>query len=481
MKTLENLEPKKVFEFFEEICSIPHGSGNLDKISSYLENFAKERKLEYIRDKDNNIIIIKEATNGYEDKAPIILQGHMDMVAVKTDACKLNMETDGLRLKVDGDYVYAEGTSLGGDDGIAVAYMLAILDSDDIEHPRIEAVMTTDEETGMNGATAIDLSMLKGRKMLNIDSEEEGILLTSCAGGMRTDCHIPISTEYKDGGSYLTVTVSGLIGGHSGTEINKGRLNAIKQLAMVLKKTYNVVPFKLVQISGGEKDNAIPRQANAIIKVTDNRKSMLITELDRIAMLERNENKSREKDMFIEVYETLMSDELAFDEESTQKVIDFLILLPNGVMTMSSDIEGLVETSLNVGILNTNFNEVIASCAIRSSVENAKHKVNLIVETLTKTFGGYIESHGEYPGWQYNPDSVLREDMLRIYKNMFGSEAKVEALHAGLECGIMASKLPGLDCVSFGPNILDIHTTEEKLSISSTQRMWKYILEILKA
>jgi dipeptidase D len=323
--------------------------------------------------------------------------------------------------------------------------------------------------------------MLKGRKMLNIDSEEEGILLTSCAGGMRTDCHIPISTEYKDGGSYLTVTISGLIGGHSGTEINKGRLNAIKQLAMVLKKTYSSVPFKLVQISGGEKDNAIPRQANAIIKVTDNRKSMLITELDRIAMLERNENKSREKDMFIEVYETLMSDELAFDEESTQKVIDFLILLPNGVMTMSSDIEGLVETSLNVGILNTNFNEVIASCAIRSSVENAKHKINLIVETLTKTFGGYIESHGDYPGWQYNPDSVLREDMLRIYKNMFGCEAKVEALHAGLECGIMASKLPGLDCVSFGPNILDIHTTEEKLSISSTQRMWKYILEILKA
>jgi dipeptidase D len=481
MKTLENLEPKKVFEFFEEICSIPHGSGNLDKISSYLENFAKERQLEYIRDKDNNVIIIKEATNGYEDKAPIILQGHMDMVAVKTDACKLNMETDGLRLKVDGDYVYAEGTSLGGDDGIAVAYMLAILDSDDIEHPRIEAVMTTDEETGMNGATAIDLSMLKGRKMLNIDSEEEGILLTSCAGGMRTDCHIPISTEYKDGGSYLTVTVSGLIGGHSGTEINKGRLNAIKQLAMVLKKTYSAVPFKLVQISGGEKDNAIPRQANAIIKVTDNRKSMLITELDRIAMLERNENKSREKEMFIEVYETLMSDELAFDEESTQKIIDFLILLPNGVMTMSADIDGLVETSLNVGILNTNYNEVIASCAIRSSVENAKHKVNLIVETLTKTFGGYIENHGEYPGWQYNPDSVLREDMIRIYKDMFGSEAKVEALHAGLECGIMASKLPGLDCVSFGPNILDIHTTEEKLSISSTQRMWKYILEILKA
>jgi dipeptidase D len=453
----------------------------LDKISSYLENFAKERKLEYIRDKYNNVIIIKEATNGYEDKAPFILQGHMDMVAVKTDDCKINMETDGLKLKVDGDYIYADGTSLGGDDGIAVAYMLAILDSDDIEHPRIEAVITTDEETGMYGATAIDLSMLKGRKMLNIDSEEEGILLTSCAGGMRTDCHIPISTEYKDGGSYLTVTISGLIGGHSGTEINKGHVNAIRQLAMVLKKTYNSVPFKIVQISGGEKDNVIPRQANAVVKVTDDRKSELITELDRIAMLERNENKSREKDMFIEVYETRMSDELAFDEESTQKIIDFLILLPNGVMTMSADIEGLVETSLNIGILKTNINEVIASCAIRSSIESAKHKVNLVVETLTKTFGGYIENHGEYPGWQFNPDSKLRSDMLRIYKDMFGNEAKVEAMHAGLECGIMVSKIPGLDCVSFGPNIFDIHTTEEKLSISSTQKMWKYILEILKS
>jgi dipeptidase D len=298
---------------------------------------------------------------------------------------------------------------------------------------------------------------------------------------MRTDCHIPISTEYKDGGSYLNVIVSGLLGGHSGTEINKGHVNAIKQLAMVLKKTYNKVPFKLVQISGGEKDNAIPRQANAIVKVLDGNKSSFITEFDRIAMIECNENKSREKDMIIEVYETWMSDELAFDEESTQKVIDFLILMPDGVMTMSADIEGLVETSLNIGTIRTDFNEVTASCAIRSSVESAKYKVNLIVETLTKTFGGCIENHGEYPGWQFNPDSALRANMIRIYKEMFGSDAKVEAIHAGLECGIMISKIPELDCVSFGPNILDIHTTEEKLSISSTKRMWEYILEILKS
>jgi dipeptidase D len=478
---LENLEPKKVFKFFEEICSIPHGSGNLDKISSYLEDFAKKRNLEHIRDKANNVIIIKEATKGYESKEPIILQGHMDMVAVKNDSCAINLETDGLKLKVDGDYLYAEGTSLGGDDGIAVAYMLAILDSDEIAHPRIEAVITTDEETGMDGATAIDLSMLQAKRMLNIDSEEEGVLLTSCAGGMRTDCHIPIRTEYKAGDCYLSVNIGGLQGGHSGTEINKGHINAIKQLAIVLKQVYNNVPFKLLELSGGEKDNAIPRQANAIIKVCEPDKNKFISEIYRVEKIERSENKSREKLMHISASEIDINDGLVFDEESTLKVIDFLVLLPNGVVTMSADIDNLVETSLNVGILKTNINEVVASCSLRSSVESAKHKINLEVETLVKRFGGYIENHGEYPGWQFNPDSRLRADMIRIYKNMFGEEPKVEAMHAGLECGIMISKIPGLDCVSFGPDIFDIHTTNEKLSISSTQRMWEYILEILKA
>lgn len=480
MRVLEGLKPEKVFYYFEEICSIPHGSGNLDKISSYLADFAAKRGLFHIRDASNNVIIIKEATAGYEEAAPIILQGHMDMVAVKTNDAQIDLENDGLKLAVDGDNIYAKGTSLGGDDGIAVAYILALLDSQDIVHPRIEAVITTDEEIGMEGATAIDLSMLKAKRMLNIDSEEEGILLTSCAGGMRTDCHIPIKMETSSEGIYLEIKVGGLLGGHSGTEINKEHTNAIKLLGVTLKQIQEKVPFQLVQITGGEKDNAIPREACAIVRLTTDVKECFVKEVNRIEKEEKNEKKSKEKDLFLCVTEKNIDSEYVFDIESTQRILSFLTLLPNGVMAMSADIEGLVETSLNVGILKTIDTEVIASTAIRSSIETAKHKIFLQVDTLTKLLGGYTETHGVYPGWQFDPDSKLRADMMRIYKEMFGKEAKVEALHAGLECGIMIAKIPGLDCVSYGPNIYDIHTTKERLSISSAARMWEYLLEILK-
>lgn len=480
MRALEGLKPEKVFYYFEEICNIPHGSGNLDKISSYLADFAKERGLFHIRDASNNVIIIKEATAGYEKVAPIILQGHMDMVAVKTNDAQIDLEKDSLKLAVDGDDIYAEGTSLGGDDGIAVAYILALLDSQDIAHPRIEAVITTDEEIGMEGATAIDLSMLKAKRMLNIDSEEEGILLTSCAGGMRTDCHIPVKKEASSDGICLEIRVGGLLGGHSGTEINKERTNAIQLLGITLGQILGKVPFRLVQIYGGEKDNAIPREACAIVRLTAEAKECFVKEVKRIEKEEQNEKKSKEKDLFLRVKEIDMIPEQIFDTASTQRILSFLMFLPNGVIAMSADIEGLVETSLNVGILKTTDTEIVASTAIRSAIETAKHKVFLQVDMLTKLLGGYTETHGVYPGWQFDPDSKLRADMMRIYQKMFGKEPKVEALHAGLECGIMISKIPGLDCVSYGPNIYDIHTTKERLSISSASRMWEYLLEILK-
>lgn len=481
MRVLENLEPKKVFYYFEEICSIPHGSGNLDGISSYLARFAKDRGLFHVRDASNNVIIVKEASAGYESVPPIILQGHMDMVAVKKNDCDIDLEKDPLRLNVEGDLIRAEGTSLGGDDGIAVAYILAILDSEDIMHPRIEAVLTTDEEVGMEGATAIDLSMLRAKRMLNIDSEEEGILLTSCAGGMRTDCHIPVTRETDQGGIFLKVSVGGLLGGHSGTEIDKEHSNAIKLLGITLQQIHSKIPFRLADINGGEKDNAIPREAAAVVCIAKDNRNDFIEELKRIETEEKNEKKSKEKHLCIKAEEAECSAESVMDNNSTDRVLAFLVLLPNGVQAMSADIEGLVETSLNVGILRTCDSEVIASSAIRSAIETAKHKVNLQLQTLTKTFGGYTETHGEYPGWQFDPESKLRSDMVRIYRELFGKEVRVEALHAGLECGIMISKIPGLDCVSFGPDIFDIHTTEERLSISSTARMWDYLLEILKS
>lgn len=482
MSALNNLEPQKVFEYFEEICNIPHGSGNLDKISSYLEKFAKDRNLFCVRDESNNIIIVKEATLGYEEVEPIILQGHMDMVAVKKADCDIDLENDSLRLRQDGDFIYAEGTSLGGDDGIAVAYMLAILDSDNIEHPRIEAVITTDEEIGMEGANAIDVSMLEAKRMINIDSEEEGILLTSCAGGMRVDSHIPMVWENKEDGEYVLITVDGLIGGHSGTEINKERGNAIKILGGVLGQLNKVVEIQIVDIFGGEKDNAIPRNAEATICIPNGAYEKVKDEMCKIVNELKNENISKEKDICI-ITKTLENTNVrrnVLTIDSTKKVMDFLILIPNGIVAMSTDINNLVETSLNIGILKMTDKELIASSAVRSSIESCKYKVKGQIDTLVGLVGGYTEVHGIYPGWQFNPNSKLMAQMIDIYKKMFDKDIKVEAIHAGLECGIMISKIPGLDCVSYGPNIFDIHTTEEKLSISSTKRMWEYLLEMLK-
>ena len=484
MRALENLEPKKVFYYFEEICRIPHGSGNLDAISGYLEKFAKDRGLFCIRDEANNVIIIKEATDGYEDAEPVILQGHMDMVTVKDDDCDIDFEKDGLRLKAEGDYVYAQGTTLGGDDGIAVAYMLALLDSDDIPHPRIEAVMTTDEEVGMGGATAIDLSMLKAKRMINIDSEVEGILLTSCAGGMRTDCHLPVKlTNRPDNAVCIDVDICGLKGGHSGTEINKERGNAIKLLGVVLCQLMEKFDFNLADICGGEKDNAIPIFARATLCIPVGMQSELDNEFGKIAVEIMNEYKSKEENLTIIVSGHEVEEECVFDEESTKRIIAFLMTMPNGIMAMSADIEGLVETSLNAGVMRYvrgEENEAVISFALRSAIDTAKMKLRLQLDTLTKVLGGYTKSRGEYTGWQFNPDSKLRADMVKIYKRMFGKDVKLEALHAGLECGVMISKIPGLDCVSCGPNIYDIHTTKERLSISSVRRMWDYLLEVLK-
>ncbi len=478
MSVLENLGPEKVYRYFEEICNIPHGSTNLDRISSYLEKFAADRGLWHVRDASNNVIIIKEATPGYEDVEPIILQGHMDMVAVKKADCDIDLWNDPLRLKVEGDFIYAEGTSLGGDDGIAVAYALAILDSDDIKHPRLEVVITTDEEIGMEGATAIDLSMLKAKRMLNIDSEEEGILLTSCAGGLRADCMIPIERENKTA-QFYSIAIGGLTGGHSGAEIHKERGNAIKLLGRVLGTVREVMVLQIADIGGGEKDNAIPREAYATVCVLQEKESALIDSIQAIDFVLKNENQTKEKNLFVKVSKLDSRECSVLTTESTDKVISFLMTLPNGIMNMSMDIAGLVETSLNVGVLELEANMLIARSALRSSIETAKQYLLKQVENVTKLVGGSIETYGDYPGWQYNPDSKLRAQMIEVYKEMFHKEPQVEALHAGLECGIMISKISGLDCVSFGPDILDIHTTEERLSISSTNRMWEYLLKIL--
>lgn len=479
MGVLTELEPKSVFHFFEEICQIPHGSGNCQAISDYLVTFAKERNLQWQQDEMHNVIIIKEATSGYENEEPYVIQGHMDMVAVKKADCDINLEKDSLRLKVDGDRIYAEGTTLGGDDGIAVAFALAIMDAAELKHPRIEAIFTTEEEVGMEGASALDSSICRGRRLLNLDSEEEGILLTSCAGGCRAHVEIPFTREKKSGVVYK-IQLDKMFGGHSGTEIDKEHGNAIKLLGRTIYMLQKESPVYLVESFGGGKDNAIPRDAFATIMVDENDTKTVEKAFEQVKDAFHSEYATKEPEMTFTMVQTdAKAEKNVVSAKATTDISKYLMAIPNGIMHMSVDIEGLVETSLNVGIMELKDNIFTTDSAIRSSVETAKQEVKDQMAVIAEAFGGEISYHGEYPGWQYNPDSKLRKNMLRIYKEMFGKEAEVQALHAGLECGILCEKLPGLDCVSFGPDIFDIHTTEEQLSISSTKRMWDYVVRIL--
>lgn len=479
MGVLSNLEPKNVFAFFEEITKIPHGSGNVERISDYLAAFAKERGLFYIQDKWKNVIIVKEASCGYEKEPTVILQGHMDMVAVKKPDCDIDMTRDGLRVAVDGDLIYAEGTSLGGDDGIAVAYALALLDSDTIKHPRLEVILTVDEETGMDGAREIDLSMLKGSRMLNLDSEEEGIFLTSCAGGARVDCRLPLEKGQMEGIAY-EVTVGGLTGGHSGAEIHKERGNSNCLMGRLLWDLCEKMPVGLKALEGGLADNAIPRQTRAILVIPAEDSALFAEITDAAAARIGEELSAKDPDFAIGAAELERGSFSCICPEGTYKAAAYLNGLPNGVQAMSSHIPGLVETSLNLGILQLSQKELHAEFSVRSSVESAKGALIGKIASVSRLAGASYRVTGDYPGWKYRVDSPLREKMIALYEKMYGEKPRVEAIHAGLECGLLGSKLADLDCVSFGPQMSNIHTTEEVLSISSTKRVWEYLVRLLE-
>ena len=475
MAILEHLEPRGVFRFFEELCAIPHGSSNTKAVSDWLMDFARERGLEAYQDGLNNVIIIKEATSGYESAEPVILQGHMDMVCEKAPGCAKDMEKEGLDLAVDGDAVYAEGTTLGGDDGIAVAMALAILDADDIPHPRLEAVFTVDEEIGMLGATALDVSMLRGRRMLNLDSEEEGVFTVGCAGGNLTQCTLPL-TRAPYAGKALTVTVGGLRGGHSGAEIDKGLGNANMLMGRLLYAASRKAELRLVEVNGGLKDNAIPRETVATLVTTDPEAVLAVCrELD--AQL-KNEYRTTDPDVFVTAAESTAS--LPMDDDTTRRVLCFLTWAPNGIQAMSADMPGLVQTSLNLGILKTEKDAVIASFCVRSSIDGQKQMLVERLTCMTEALGGTVEVFGDYSGWEYRPDSPLRELLVEVFTQQYGHAPRIEAIHAGVECGIFSGKLPGLDCVSMGPDLTEIHTCREKLYISSVQRLWTMVLETLK-
>ncbi|MCR5403067.1 MAG: aminoacyl-histidine dipeptidase [Butyrivibrio sp.] len=477
---LETLQPVEVFHYFEELCGIPHGSGNLKKISDYLVSFAGERGLEVIQDEELNVIIKAPGTLGLADREPVILQGHMDMVAVKEDGADIDMNHDGLKVRTDGKEIWAEGTSLGGDDGIAVAYCLALLDSKDIPHPPLEVVITTNEETGMFGASAIDLSMLKGKRLINIDNEEEGVFIVSCAGGARFYSELPIKRE-KRTGTRVRVNVSGLLGGHSGEMIKKGRGNACIILARILLEAKAGISFDLTSIFGGVADNAIPGTASAEVLLDDGDVCAFREAVTSSAKEIRGELEGKDEGLVADVSEVEASECMAICRDDTLKVLSLICAMPDGVQAMSATVEGLVETSLNMGILKTSTDFITIEQSVRSSVSSSKEYLLRKLEIIAKGFGAKTAVSGSYPGWKYNPDSALREHMVKVYEDMYGIKPTVEAIHAGLECGILSEKIPGLDCISIGPDMQDIHSTKERLSVQSAANVWNYLKEVLSS
>lgn len=492
---INNIESKEVFKWFEEISKIPRESGNEKEISDFLVKFAKDRNFEVYKDFANNVIIKKRGTSGYENKDAVIIQGHTDMVCEKTKDSKHDFKHDGIELIVEGDILRANDTTLGADDGIAIAIGLALLDSKNIAHPPIEFLATTSEETGMDGALAIDGKYLKGKTLINIDSEEEGIFLVSCAGGLNAVVEFEIEREilnknlkedfkdnFKEGfDECLKIEITGLKGGHSGIEIHKQRANAIKILGRLLYSVKECT--NLVFVEGGSKHNAIAKNSKAIIITKDVVKSDKIKNiLEESAKKIKNEYKTEDGQMQINIEKIDKSKERikeCIKKEISDNIIDFMNLAPDGVLYMSRDIKGLVQTSANNGVLKEENGKLIFTISIRSSLKSSLEEISSIVEIAARKTNAKFEIENEYPAWEYDANSKIKDIALKVYKKVTGKDAKVEAIHAGLECGILKKVLPEVDMISFGPDINDVHTPLEHLSISSVDRTWKFLKELI--
>lgn len=466
----EQKDAQRVFDFFIEISKIPRVSENSEKIADYLEEFAKSRALCYKRDSANNITIRKAATPGYEGSPTVIFQSHTDIVADKLAGSDFNFDTDGINVYRDGNFLRAKDTTLGADDGIGMAYALTVLDSSELEHPEFEAVFTSDEEIGLVGASKLDTSFLRGKLMINIDSDEEGVFTVGCAGGERIDITLPYEKETTVDTAF-NLKISGLIGGHSGVEIDKGRANAIKLLAALLSDCKDVA---ICDFNGGNADNAIPRCAECTLYTSDARRlSKKIRELEESV-------REAEPDFNVCIYPDTSHNRAAYSHRNSVKILELLKKMPTGVYKMSKDIPTLVETSSNIGIIDSSGGRVKISVSLRSSKDDEKNKLQNVIINLAKDYAADFTVRGEYPAWEYNKNSRLQDLMRRTYFDLYKKEPRIITIHAGLECGIFVGKIKGLDCVSIGPDNLGIHTPEEMLSIPSSIRVWEYIKALLK-
>ncbi len=470
-------ETAEVFRYFEEICSIPHGSGNMDAISNYCVQFAKENNLQFYKDKAKNVIIYKSGTEGYENSEPIILQGHLDMVCQKREDTDINFEKDGIKAYKDGDFIKAKSTTLGADNGIAVAMIMSVLASHNLSHPPIEAVFTTDEEIGMVGAKQLDFSAFKGRKMINLDSEEAEILTVSCAGGSDLISFMPTEKTAVHGTKVL-LEIGGLRGGHSGVDIDKCRINANILAARILNQAKKTTDFNIIKINGGTKVNAIPFSCKAELVVEDAESFISIME-DYISAL-KNEIGDREEACLINLTAETEGDFEVLTPYDRDKLICLLLTTPNGVVDMSAQIEDLVETSLNLGILSTEENGIVMQYALRSNKSSALTFLEDRMTAFAEYNGCKAQISCRYEPWEFKKDSELRKLYSEAFCEKFGREIKVSAIHAGLECAVFAGEIEGLDCISVGPDMFDVHTVNERLSISSATEIFELLCVVLE-
>lgn len=480
MNNINSLKPEKVFRFFNEISQIPHGSGNTAQIAEYCLEFAAERNLKAVMDEGDNVIIYADGTQGYENSEPVIIQGHMDMVCEKTPQCTKDMAVDGLSLSTDGEWLWAEGTTLGGDDGIALAYIFALLDSDDIPHPPIEAVITRDEETGMFGAELFNASLVKAKKIINIDMEEEGTLTVSCAGGITAHNTVPLTAPTDKCGFSYEISVDGLLGGHSGVDIDKKRHNAFKLVCELLKKfKENDITFRISDIQGGGKFNVIPKNASVIIGT----ESECLSQLNEIIALFKADFESKysaDEPNAVFTVKSVTGDYSFYDLDSTDKIINFITEVPNGVHNFSPNIPDLVETSLNMGAVSLDNDKLSAHLLIRGNNSERMHELMKKLEVFSANYNAECVFDSEYPAWEYRENSPLRQLAIDTFTDLYGKAPIVSAIHAGLECGIFSKKIDNADIISFGPDIHDIHTPAERMNIASVERTWNYLKEILR-
>ena len=476
MSVLKGLQPERVFYYFEEITKIPHGSGDMDKIAEFCVNFAKEHNLKYYHDKENNVVIYKDGTKHLKNAEPIILQGHLDMVCQKTEESKIDFTKDALEVFIDGDYVKAKNTTLGADNGIAVASVLAILESDEYCHPPIEAVFTTDEETGMVGANYLDTSILKSKRMINIDSEEDDTMTVSCAGGADFLATFNFQRELVEGVE-IELIIKGLKGGHSGIEIDKGRVNANILAGRVLNHL-KTTDFNLLSVNGGDKTNAITNLCR--INLCVNNKDKFIKVATEYLEIIKNEIVARESDFDYQINVLGNGEFKGINKESANAIIYALTCIPNGVLDMSAEITGLVETSLNLGILATTENSTELKTSLRSNKMSALSALEDRLKTFFSILPCECTTFDKYPSWEFNNNSTLQGLFKEVYEKETGETLKVEAIHAGLECGVFASKIKDFDCISIGPTMFDVHTVKERLSVSSTERTFKILLKVLE-